>query len=53
MSKGSLNEAIDYVLSQAKQQGAEADVVVTKSRHLSLKANQGQLEEHKVSSGQV
>lgn len=48
-----LLSAVDYVLSEAKRQGAEADVIVNRSNSFSLKANQGQLDEYKVSSSQV
>lgn len=48
-----LLNAVDYVLSEAKRQGAEADVIVNGSNSFSLKANQGQLDEYKVSSSQV
>ncbi|EGA71631.1 putative Zn-dependent protease [Vibrio sinaloensis DSM 21326] len=48
-----LLNAVDYVLSEAKRQGAEADVIVNRSNSFSLKANQGQLDEYKVSSSQV
>ncbi|MFW1276325.1 PmbA/TldA family metallopeptidase, partial [Vibrio parahaemolyticus] len=45
--------AVDYVLSEAKRQGAEADVIVNRNSSFSLKANQGKLDEYKVSSSQV
>ncbi|MFN1650111.1 TldD/PmbA family protein [Vibrio rotiferianus] len=48
-----LLNAVDYVLSEAKRQGAEADVIVNRNSSFSLKANQGQLDEYKVSSSQV
>jgi PmbA protein len=48
-----LLDAVDYVLSEAKRQGAEADVIVNRNNNFSLKANQGQLDEYKVSSSQV
>lgn len=48
-----LLNAVDYVLSEAKRQGAEADVIVNRNNSFSLKANQGQLDEYKVSSSQV
>ncbi|MDR9825804.1 TldD/PmbA family protein [Vibrio sp. FNV 38] len=48
-----LLNAMDYVLSEVKRQGAEADVIVSRSNSFSLKANQGQLDEYKVSSNQV
>ncbi|MGF1749660.1 TldD/PmbA family protein [Vibrio cionasavignyae] len=48
-----LVNSIDYVLSEAKRQGAEADVIVNRNSSFSLKANQGQLDEYKVSSSQV
>ncbi|WP_321462791.1 TldD/PmbA family protein [uncultured Vibrio sp.] len=48
-----LFNAVDYVLSEAKRQGAEADVIVNRNSSFSLKANQGKLDEYKVSSSQV
>ncbi|SON51914.1 TldD/PmbA family protein [Vibrio tapetis] len=48
-----LFNAVDYVLSEAQKQGAEADVIVNRNSSFSLKANQGQLDEYKVSSSQV
>ncbi|MFH4398383.1 TldD/PmbA family protein [Vibrio diabolicus] len=48
-----LLNAVDYVLSEAKRQGAEADVIVNRNSSFSLKANQGKLDEYKVSSSQV
>lgn len=48
-----LLNAVDYVLSAAKRQGAEADVIVRRNGSFSLKANQGKLDEYKVSSSQV
>lgn len=48
-----LLNAVDYVLSEAQRQGAEADVIVNRSSSFSLKANQGELDEYKVSSSQV
>ncbi|MDK9736281.1 TldD/PmbA family protein [Vibrio sp. D404a] len=48
-----LLNAVEYVLAEAKRQGAEADVIVNSSNSFSLKANQGQLDEYKVSSSQV
>ena len=45
-----LLNAVDYVLSEAKRQGAEADVIVNRNSSFSLKANQGQLDEYKVRS---
>ncbi len=53
MSQEQLFNAIDYVLSEAKRQGAEADVIVNRNSSFSLKANQGELDEYKVSSSQV
>ncbi|CAE6952669.1 TldD/PmbA family protein [Vibrio sp. B1FLJ16] len=48
-----LLNAVDYILSEAKRQGAEADVIVNRNSSFSLKANQGKLDEYKVSSSQV
>ncbi|MDA0131451.1 TldD/PmbA family protein [Vibrio harveyi] len=48
-----LLNAVDYVLSEAKRQGAEADVIVNRNSSFSLKANLGKLDEYKVSSSQV
>ncbi|MBE4046461.1 TldD/PmbA family protein [Vibrio parahaemolyticus] len=48
-----LLKAVDYILSEAKRQGAEADVIVNRNSSFSLKANQGKLDEYKVSSSQV
>ncbi|NLS12154.1 TldD/PmbA family protein [Vibrio sp. SM6] len=45
--------AIEWVLERATQLGAEADVVATQSSSLSLKANQGELDEYKVTSDQA
>ncbi|MGV2988215.1 TldD/PmbA family protein [Vibrio sp. E150_011] len=48
-----LLNTIEYVLSEAQRQGAQADVIVNRNNSFSLKANQGQLDEYKVSSSQV
>ena len=53
MSQEQLLKSVDYVLSKAKEHGAEADVIVSRNSSFSLKANQGQLDEYKVSSSQV
>ncbi|WBA13086.1 TldD/PmbA family protein [Salinivibrio kushneri] len=51
--KATLSDAVDQVLSLVKQQGAQADVIANASESLSLKADQGDLSEHKVTAGQV
>lgn len=48
-----LQHAIDHVLEQVKAAGAEADVIANCSNNFSLKANDGELAEYKVTSGQV
>lgn len=48
-----LQQAIHHVLERVKQQGAEADVIANRSNNFSLKANNGDLDEYKVTSGQV
>lgn len=48
-----LQRAIDQVLERAKAAGAEADVIASGSNNFSLKANAGELDEYKVTSGQV
>ncbi|MDV5170216.1 TldD/PmbA family protein [Photobacterium rosenbergii] len=48
-----LQHAIDQVLDRAKAAGAEADVIASSSNNFSLKANAGELDEYKVTSGQV
>ncbi|MBU2896734.1 TldD/PmbA family protein [Vibrio hepatarius] len=52
-SEQQLLNSVDYVLAEAKRQDAEADVIVSRNSSFSLKANQGQLDEYKVSSSQV
>ncbi|MEC7182227.1 MAG: DNA gyrase modulator, partial [Bdellovibrionota bacterium] len=45
---------IEKVLDMAKEKGAkESEVLFAKSSNFSLKANEGKLEEYKVSSSQV
>ncbi len=41
------------ILEQAQKAGAQADVIINQQKSLSLKAQQGELEEHKVSSTQI
>lgn len=48
-----LQQAIDFVLNEAQKRGAEADVIASCSNNFSLKANNGELDEYKVTSGQV
>ncbi|MGY0218762.1 TldD/PmbA family protein [Endozoicomonadaceae bacterium StTr2] len=48
-----LQQAIDHVLSTVRDQGAEADVIASNNNSFSLKANKGELDEYKVTSGQV
>ncbi|WP_299019705.1 TldD/PmbA family protein [uncultured Photobacterium sp.] len=48
-----LQHAIDQVLNRVKSAGAEADVIANCSNNFSLKANAGELDEYKVTSGQV
>ncbi|MGF1726190.1 TldD/PmbA family protein [Photobacterium nomapromontoriensis] len=48
-----LQNAIDQVLDRVKAAGAEADVIASGSHNFSLKANAGELDEYKVTSGQV
>lgn len=48
-----LQQAIDQVLDRVKAAGAEADVIANCSNNFSLKANGGELDEYKVTSGQV
>lgn len=51
--QNALQQAIDYVLDRVKAQDAAADVIANRSNNFSLKANQGELDEYKVTSGQV
>ncbi|QUJ69474.1 TldD/PmbA family protein (plasmid) [Photobacterium sp. GJ3] len=48
-----LQLAMEQVLELASAAGAEADVLASSNHNLSLKANQGELDEYKVTSGQV
>ena len=48
-----LQQAIDYVLDRVQAKNAAADVIANSSNNFSLKANQGELDEYKVTSGQV
>lgn len=48
-----LSAASQQVFDQAKAAGAEADLIVLENESLSLKANEGELEEHTVSSTQT
>ncbi|KEQ17308.1 TldD/PmbA family protein [Endozoicomonas numazuensis] len=48
-----LQKAIEHVLNSVQGQGAEADVIASGSNSFSLKANKGELDEYKVTSGQV
>ncbi|WP_434139329.1 TldD/PmbA family protein [Photobacterium leiognathi] len=48
-----LQQAIDHVLERVTQKGASADVIANRSNNFSLKANNGELDEYKVTSGQV
>jgi PmbA protein len=48
-----LQNAIDHVLEKVKAAGAQADVIANRSNNFSLKANDGELAEYKVTSGQV
>jgi len=48
-----LQQAIDQVLERAHAAGADADVIANCSNNFSLKANAGELDEYKVTSGQV
>lgn len=51
--QNTLQQAIDQVLTRVQALGAEADVIANCSNNFSLKANQGELDEYKVTSGQV
>ena len=51
--QNTLQQAIDQVLDRVKAAGAEADVIANCSNNFSLKANAGELDEYKVTSGQV
>ncbi|UXI03769.1 TldD/PmbA family protein [Photobacterium sp. TY1-4] len=48
-----LQHAIDQVLDRVTAAGADADVIASSSNNFSLKANAGELDEYKVTSGQV
>ena len=48
-----LQQAIEQVLNAVKSQNAEADIIASSSNSFSLKANKGELDEYKVTSGQV
>ena len=48
-----LKTTIDKVMDMAKAKGAEADCILDKSDLLSLKAEEGELSEYKVSGSQV
>lgn len=43
----------EYIFQRVQQRGGEADVIVSESKSLSLKANSGELEEHTVSNTQT
>lgn len=51
--KATLSDAVDQVLTLVQAKGAHADVIANASESLSLKADQGDLSEHKVTAGQV
>ncbi len=53
MADNRLTQAINIVLDAATAQGAQADVIASKGSALSLKADQGELAEYKVTSSQV
>lgn len=48
-----LENAIEQVLELARKSGAEADVIASSSESFSLKADQGELSEYKVTASQV
>ncbi len=48
-----LAESVDTVLSLARKQGVDADVIASQGEGLSLKADQGTLSEYKVTASQV
>ncbi|MGR5076290.1 TldD/PmbA family protein [Photobacterium swingsii] len=48
-----LQHAIEHVLERVQAAGAQADVIANRSNNFSLKANAGELDEYKVTSGQV
>ena len=48
-----LKNKADFILSKVTEAGAQADLIIDTAQSLSLKANQGELEEHKVSSSQI
>ena len=43
----------DQILTRVREAGAEGDLIIDQGQALSLKAKDGQLEEHKVTSSQV
>ena len=47
-----LQHAIEHVLERVQAAGAQADVIANRSNNFSLKANAGELDEYKVTSGQ-
>ncbi|OAN11044.1 Zn-dependent protease [Photobacterium jeanii] len=48
-----LHNAINHVLERVEAANAQADVIANRSNNFSLKANAGELDEYKVTSGQV
>ncbi|MEZ8140580.1 Zn-dependent protease [Enterovibrio norvegicus FF-33] len=48
-----LEQAVEHVLELAKKQGAQADVIASSSESFSLKSDQGELSEYKVTASQV
>lgn len=46
-----LLQAIEQVLERVQAAGAQADVIANRSNNFSLKANAGELDEYKVTSG--
>lgn len=48
-----LENAVELVLDLAKKHGAQADVIASSGESFSLKADQGELSEYKVTSSQV
>jgi PmbA protein len=49
----SIEKSVTEVMAQLKQAGAEGDLIIDEGQSLSLKARDGELEEHKVSSSQI
>ena len=43
----------DQILTRVREAGAEGDLIIDQGQALSLKAKDGELEEHKVTSSQV